>query len=44
MKTMLTLLMLAVLGTGAALAKCKDCGCKTKCSPECNCQHDKKAP
>jgi hypothetical protein len=44
MKTLLTLLFVAVLGTGLANAQCTDCKCKTKCSAECKCKHDKKAP
>lgn len=43
MKTLLTLLFVAVLGTGLAQAQCTECGCKTKCSAECKCKPAKKA-
>lgn len=43
MKTILTCLLALFLGAGLAQAKCKDCGCKDKCSAECQCKHDKKA-
>jgi hypothetical protein len=44
MKAILTFLLVTVAATGAAFANCKDCGCKTKCSTACKCQHDKKTP
>jgi hypothetical protein len=43
MKIILTCLLSLFLGASLAQAKkCKDCGCKEKCSAECQCKHDKK--
>jgi len=42
MKTLIVLLGL-LLAAGSAHAQCKDCGCKAKCSPTCQCPQDGKA-
>jgi hypothetical protein len=42
MKLSLTLLCLFVLAATAAYAQCKECGCKAKCSPTCECPQQQK--
>jgi hypothetical protein len=42
MKLFLSLLSLLVIATVPVQAQCKDCGCKEKCSPTCQCKHDEK--
>jgi hypothetical protein len=42
MKRFFTNLGILALAAFSAQAQCKDCGCKEKCSPSCNCQHDEK--
>ena len=42
MKAFLSLFAILVLAAIPAQAQCKDCGCKEKCSPTCQCKHDEK--
>jgi hypothetical protein len=42
MKLFLSLLGLLVIAAVPVRAQCKDCGCKAKCSPTCQCQHEEK--
>jgi hypothetical protein len=42
MKTLLAILGLLAAVSAPALAQCKDCGCKEKCSPGCSCPHEAK--
>jgi hypothetical protein len=42
MKFLLTVLGLLALATAPAQAQCRDCGCKEKCSPTCQCKHNQK--
>jgi len=41
MKLLLTLLGLAAFSLVSAHAQCTNCGCAQKCSPTCECPHDK---
>jgi hypothetical protein len=42
MRFLFSLLTLVSLSVVPAQAQCKDCGCKAKCSPTCECKHDQK--
>ena len=42
MKLILIALGSLALAVTPAQAQCKDCGCKEKCSPQCQCKHDEK--
>jgi hypothetical protein len=42
MKLSLILLGLLALVIAPVQAKCKDCGCKAKCSTSCQCKHEEK--
>ena len=42
MKAIFALLSLLTVAVAPAQAQCKDCGCKEKCSPTCECKHDQK--